>query len=317
MTLSTMVSSNPARVMKQLFSHSTPVSMFRSHPLRLIGALYFLTQGLALSPTYAQSTQDSQAVAVTSSATQVGSQTQAQKYPVCNSEPTDTDTLGAKSAYKVGQISFQEADYNRAILYWEDAFTRDCTALALLLNLARAYELNGQLNYAINALEAYLEREAAVKNRPAIEKRIAKLRQRSEAQKREKAVVAATKVSEADEPSIAAEPKARPLAPVLITSAGLLGASLGGLFYGLSRPTLKDCDTKAKTCTNDQATNKATSALGLRNTGYDLLATGGSAFIAGAIYWTLSWQKPDKKASSSLFPVLTPEYQGIQFNAQF
>ena len=63
-------------------------------------------------------------------------------FPPCEGKPSETDVAAAQGAFQAGKVSFDEADYQRAINYWEDAFRRDCTATALLLNLARAYELN-------------------------------------------------------------------------------------------------------------------------------------------------------------------------------
>ena len=44
----------------------------------------------------------------------------------------------------------QRGDYATAITYWRDAYRRDCTAHALLLNLARAFELKGDRAEAVN-----------------------------------------------------------------------------------------------------------------------------------------------------------------------
>src|SRR5690606_6759565 len=87
-------------------------------------------------------------------------------YPACDREPTAAEINGAKGAYGAGQASFNEADYGRAILYWEDAFRRDCTASKLLLNLARAYELSSKKDHAVLALETYLERRPEAPDRP-------------------------------------------------------------------------------------------------------------------------------------------------------
>ena len=65
-------------------------------------------------------------------------------YPDCGHEATDAEVQAAKGAFQAGNASFNEADYARAIDYWEDAYRRDCTANPLLLNLARAYELAGR-----------------------------------------------------------------------------------------------------------------------------------------------------------------------------
>src|SRR5450432_1648260 len=93
-------------------------------------------------------------------------------YPECTKAPTDSETAAAKGAYQAGNASFDEADYPRAITYWEDAYRRDCTANLLLKNLARAYELYGQKRQAVVALETYLVREPTTGDKEQIQRRI-------------------------------------------------------------------------------------------------------------------------------------------------
>ncbi len=97
---------------------------------------------------------------------------EAKPYPECTREPSDSDTTAAKAAFQAGNVSFNEADYPRAILYWEDAYRRDCTKHQMLLNLARAYELDGQKKQAVMALETFLVREQNAPDRPQITRRI-------------------------------------------------------------------------------------------------------------------------------------------------
>ena len=93
-------------------------------------------------------------------------------FPPCEKTPTEGDVAGAKGAFQAGQASFEEGDYNRAISYWDDAYRRDCTAHALLLNLARAHELNNQKRHAVVALETYLARQPSSPQRDQIARRI-------------------------------------------------------------------------------------------------------------------------------------------------
>src|SRR6188768_176565 len=93
-------------------------------------------------------------------------------YPECVKTPTDAETAAAKGAYQAGNASFDEADYPRAITYWEDAYRRDCTANLLLKNLARAYELYGQKRQAVVALETFLVREPGSPDKEQIQRRI-------------------------------------------------------------------------------------------------------------------------------------------------
>src|SRR4029078_4780750 len=80
-------------------------------------------------------------------------------FPPSTAAPTEADRKAAQGAFAAGQGSFNEADYATAITYWRDASRRDCTAHALLLNLARAYELKSDRAEAVNALETYLQRK--------------------------------------------------------------------------------------------------------------------------------------------------------------
>src|SRR5688500_20314045 len=97
---------------------------------------------------------------------------------MCTEEPQENNITAAKGAYQAGKASYKEADYERAITYWEDAYRRDCTAHALLLNLARAYELHGQKHQAVIALETYLIRKPDAPQRGQIERRIERSEER-------------------------------------------------------------------------------------------------------------------------------------------
>src|SRR4051794_28399221 len=104
-------------------------------------------------------------------------------YPECIKTPTDAETAAAKGAYQAGNASFDEADYPRAITYWEDAYRRDCTANLLLKNLARAYELYGQKRQAVVALETFLVREPNSADKEQIQRRIEVLKKQIASEK--------------------------------------------------------------------------------------------------------------------------------------
>ncbi len=99
-------------------------------------------------------------------------------YPDCGREPTDAEVAAAKGAFQAGNASFNEADYARAIDYWEDAYRRDCTANPLLLNLARAYELAGRKRQAVVSLETFLVREPNSGEKDQINRRIEVLKKK-------------------------------------------------------------------------------------------------------------------------------------------
>ena len=121
------------------------------------------------------------------------------QYADCGHEPTETDVTAAKGAFQAGNASFEEADYARAIVYWEDAYRRDCTAHGMLLNLARAYELSGNKAQAVVALRTYLVRVATA-DKDKIERRIEVLNKQIEA---EQAQAAAARQQAAPAPMVA------------------------------------------------------------------------------------------------------------------
>jgi tetratricopeptide (TPR) repeat protein len=99
-------------------------------------------------------------------------------YPDCGREPTDAEVQAAKGAFQAGNASFNEADYARAIDYWEDAYRRDCTANPLLLNLARAYELAGRKRQAVVSLETFVAREPNSGEKDQINRRVEVLKKK-------------------------------------------------------------------------------------------------------------------------------------------
>jgi tetratricopeptide (TPR) repeat protein len=151
------------------------------------------------------------------------------KYPPCQHEPKASDVEAAKGAFQAGKVSFEEGDYDRAILYWEDAFRRDCTAVKMLLNVARAYELRGDLEPAILALETYLERDPDTTE--PVDKRIEKLKARAAELSAEQtpaaAAPAATPAQPSSEKSKAQAPPPRPIWPVVTTAAGIASIIVG------------------------------------------------------------------------------------------
>lgn len=73
----------------------------------------------------------------------------------CSEEAGATDPEAAREAFRVGQTAFSEGAYVRAVQLWGQAYRDDCTAHALLLNLAMAQELLGRPEEAIQALKRF------------------------------------------------------------------------------------------------------------------------------------------------------------------
>src|SRR4051812_40448052 len=169
---------------------------------------------------------------------------QAHAYPECTHEASDADLTAAKAAFQAGNVSFNEADYPRAILYWEDAFRRDCSAHPLLLNLARAYELNGQKQQAVTALETFLEREPNSSESAQIQRRIEVLKKQIDTERAAAvpATVAPTTGNPAQTPATAPppaqntvvlseHPKSKSVLPLVVAGVGGAMFIVGGLVF--------------------------------------------------------------------------------------
>jgi hypothetical protein len=110
------------------------------------------------------------------SAVAFGEEASSIDFSTCKSNPTATDTEGAKSAFREGQRFFSEGAYNEAAALLTQAYSMDCTAHPLLLNLAMAHELFGRPEDAIAALELFNQRAPGSPYVAPNRRRIARLR---------------------------------------------------------------------------------------------------------------------------------------------
>ena len=263
----------------------------------------------------------------------------AETYPECTSEPSEEEVEAAKGAFMAGKAAFDEADYDRSITYWNDAYRRDCTAHDLLQNLARAYELGGQKQAAIDALKTYLERVPDSPKREQFERRIEKLAQQLEEETLEPAepVVEApaptprplSPTPTAPAPDAPIRPGHRPAGPLVL--AGVAGglALAGGIAYlsgtGKASDYEDECGTDRKNCPTDEVTKDAQDWR-TRQTAYGITAWAGVAVAVGGLGWYLA--SPRRRASTALpdhenhgpvafRPLAGPGFGGLAVRARF
>lgn len=198
--------------------------------------------------------------------------------------PSPTDTEAAKNAYRSGQTAFSEGDYERAATLWSDAYEHDCTAHALLLNLATAYELLGRPDRAVDALRRFDDR---VPDSPYIEansKRMERLQripvQRPRARREAEVpcpVPAATPTHESGSGEVQI--------PLALAVGGGAAALLGGALYVQARyaeaSAADRCGSSSGQCTNlnsvidgERARSRAQTSGWVSGTGLVTLATG-------------------------------------------
>lgn len=256
-------------------------------------------------------------------------------YPDCTTQPTEGDVAAAKGAFQAGQASFNEADYNRAITYWEDAYRRDCTAHALLLNLARAYELNGQKKHAVLSLETYLARNPSSPQRDQIARRIEVLNEKIAAEASSPTPPpgpgTGTAPGNPDGPTTPPATGEQPTEakrnklPLYIAIGGGALFVLGGLGYLAATGDVKDAEDACggrNSCPADVA-QKGNDARDRQTSSGAVAAIGLVVGAGGTIWYLMSAPKSDapnalvKPARPVVAPAVAPGYAGLQLSGAF
>jgi hypothetical protein len=261
------------------------------------------------------------------------------QYPECQKQVTEIDVLGAKGAFQAGNVSFNEADYERAILYWEDAFRRDCTATLLLHHLSRAYEGQGNLEQAVVALKTYLDRTPDAAERTQSLRRIEVFEQKIE-EERQRAARAAeeekAKRTPPPKPAPAPPPAPRksnlyvsPKIPITVGAVGVVATVVGAIMYFPARNDVKHynslCTSKPTRpgtdgCPSD-ILDDAQSAESRRNWGAAVGITG-LVLAVGGVGWAIfnDTQKPTVPAAPkapALLPWVGPQWAGLSYGGAF
>jgi hypothetical protein len=282
----------------------------------------------------AQSAVPAQAPASAPPASAQSTASEGPAFPPCDHGPSSSDLSAAKGAFQAGWVSFDEGDYARAITYWVDAFRRDCTAIALLLNLARAYELAGKLDNAVGALQTYLERVPESPERDSVQRRIEVLRQKlAETQASESAPVepsppTPTPVPEARSPAPveSAPPPVqlteRSILPLVVSGVGAVALIGGGAVYLAARHSVNDyadeCELDgSRMCPDNETRDAANRARTRVQVGSAVSLAGAAATVGGLVWYFVSGPKSTKvgeqgvRGRVALEPNLAPGFAGV------
>ncbi len=251
-------------------------------------------------------------------------------YPACTTAPTEADRKAAKGAFDAGQGSFNEADYATAITYWRDAYRRDCTAHALLLNLARAYELKGDRAEAINSLETYLQRKPDVPDADQIRRRIDNLKAQMAAAAPPPTAAPASQPLPTAQPVMAPPPAesgsgGRSLTPLFIAGGGAVIAIIGVGVYASGAKKVSDFEVICpnRKCPPDQtaAIDQGNDARNQQNLGGALIGIGVAGIAGGLIWYFVSSPKSAAQGAAGqragVTPLVAPGFAGLALGGGF
>jgi hypothetical protein len=252
-------------------------------------------------------------------------------YPPCTTAPTEADRKAAKGAFDAGQGSFNEADYATAITYWRDAYRRDCTAHALLLNLARAYELKGDRSEAVNSLETYLQRKPDVPDGDQIRRRIDNLKSQMVAATPPPTATPVAQPVPTVAPPVTPPPPVesggggRSIAPLFVAGGGAVIAIIGAGVYASGSKKVSDFEAKCpdRKCPAGQQDliNQGNDARAQQNLGGALLGVGAVGIAGGLIWYFASSPKSSAQATpaphAGVTPVVSPGFAGLSLAGRF
>jgi tetratricopeptide (TPR) repeat protein len=241
--------------------------------------------------------------------------------PACDVTPDERAMAAAKGAFEAGNAAFNEADYRRAITYWEDAYRRDCTAHPMLKNLARAYELDGQYANAILALETYLARQPSSGDEASIRRRIEALEKRREEDTTAEPVeptdapVAPPPPKETPPPPPLTQEMERSPVPLYVAGAGAVVGIVGGALWYQAYATVEEideqCPVREDPCPRGAEGNQARNDLTLWGI---VGGVGGAVAVGGLVWYFVQSEQP---VQSALAVEAAPGYAGVSYSGSF
>lgn len=270
----------------------------------------------------------------------VAARADAAPYPVCGaSKPSSSQTAAAHAMYLAGKVAFDEAEYDKAIGNFREAYSRDCTKHDLLVIIARAYELKGDRAEAVRALETYVERVPSSPDLDTHKRRIAKLREELAKRQAETATVAPKAEPPAEPPPEGERPPPPPaqpeassgghtVLPWILVGVGGVTTTVGAVLLGVSntQPYPQECDGNALTCKvpGDKAREEQLRAEAGRIKDWRTkwgpgLTVGGLVLVAGGLVW--HFLEPSASSSSQarvrVQPLVSPHLAGLGATGTF
>ncbi len=262
---------------------------------------------------------------------------QTSNYPApCDpSKVSKGDVDRAHAVFLSGKQFLDESNYDKAISYFNDAYSIDCSRHAILPIIATTYERKGDKAEAVRALEEYLRRVPNAADREQVERRIKNLNDQvaREAPPPSSAssAPAPTAAPSATVPPEPVAPTSSPVSagpaqdaphnasagPWIVTGIGGAALITGVVLYvvgsGDVSSALSSCPTRSN-CSPDVA-SQGNDGRTLKTAGAIAGGVGLGAVAAGLLWHFL--EKPASPAPGAAFirPELSPGYAGVELGA--
>ncbi len=263
--------------------------------------------------------------------------------PACDaSKVSKADVDRAHAVYLSGKQFLDESNYDKAISYFNDAYSIDCSVHAILPIIATAYERKGDKSEAVRALEEYLRRVPNAPDREHVERRIKNLNDQLAHEAPPASAASASSgavASAAPAPSAPPESSAAPVTPPASTVsleppaqpsgggasvgpwvvAGMGGAAVigGVVMYVLGSSDVSSAESACpsrKLCA-DAVASQGNRGRTLETVGVVVGGVGIGAIVAGLLWHHFDKAKPEGVsavgAGGFIGPVVQPGYAGV------
>ena len=271
--------------------------------------------------------------------------------PCDGSKVSRSDVDRAHTVFLSGKQYLEESNYDKAISYFKDAYSIDCSVHAMLPIIATAYERKGDKGEAVRALEEYVKRAPSAPDHDVIERRIKNLKDQL-AREQPTALPpipppAASASAALSPPPIASAP-VEPVAtasapppsgsprpaeghsavPWVITGVGGAAVLAGVVLYAVGAGDVtsaeKNCAPPQRVCTGPTAAtsqDQGNKGRGLETAGGPLIGVGAAAVVA-CLLWHFLEKPADSPsappaASAHVAPVIAPGYAGVLAGGRF
>jgi hypothetical protein len=266
--------------------------------------------------------------------------------PPCDpSHVSKADIERAHTVFLSGKQYLEESNYEKAISYFNDAYSIDCSVHGMLPIIATAYERKGDKPEAIRALEEYQRRAPNAPDHEVIERRLRNLNDQVARDQAAAAVAvppppppppsaptpssaptttAAPTASVASPPLPTKPPDAEPpqhhsAIPWVVVGVGGAVIVAGGITWLVGDGKVKSAESTCpihNSCMSASAISTGNDGRNLENVGGYLLG-GGLVVVAAGLIWHFVEGPGKPPPPAAVAPVIAPGYAGVGVAGSF
>jgi tetratricopeptide (TPR) repeat protein len=242
---------------------------------------------------------------------------------LCSETAPPRDPEAARVAFRAGQTAFSEGAYARAVALWDQAYRDDCSAHALLLNLAMAQELLGRPDAAIHTLTLFNRRSPESPYVEANERRIVRLEKEVADRGSARPLPQRPPMAPVERPAARDEGPSSLALPLVVSVSGGVVALIGVVLYLEGRASAGSaesrCGSSRQGCPDVDGVVEGERARSRAELGGWLAGAGLGAAAGGLIWHFLSPpERPLDQASVQGWNVVaSPDSAGIGWSGRF